>query len=310
MIIALGWPGQWAAQFTRDEGTGLRVKAGQELTHFKLLPGEEVRGPLVALLFWKGDWISGQNIWRRWMNVHNLPRPGGKLPPPQWARQWPPGHRDARIHRREPDRVHRSLPRGRIEYRLLVDGCRMVFVQRGWWNVGTWELDPKRFPHGFRPVTAHAHEKGIKIIVWFEPERVTPGTWIFDTHPEWLLGRSGENRLLNLGNPEALNWLINHVDKMIIEQGIDLYRQDFNFDPLPYWRENDAEDRQGITEIKHVTGYLAYWDELRRATRISSLIHVLRAAVEMILRPCEEPCRSGAVTTPMNRPACNNSLME
>ena len=35
-------------------------------------------------------------------------------------------------------------------------------------------------------------------------------------------------------------------------------------DPLSFWRDNDAEDRQGITEIRHVEGYLAYWDELRR----------------------------------------------
>jgi hypothetical protein len=38
----------------------------------------------------------------------------------------------------------------------------------------------------------------------------------------------------------------------------------FNFAPLALWRSHDAEDRQGITEIQHVTGYLAYWDELRR----------------------------------------------
>ena len=31
-----------------------------------------------------------------------------------------------------------------------------------------------------------------------------------------------------------------------------------------YEERDDTEDRQGITEIKHVTGYLAYWDELRR----------------------------------------------
>lgn len=35
-------------------------------------------------------------------------------------------------------------------------------------------------------------------------------------------------------------------------------------DPLAFWRAADAPDRQGITEIRHVTGYLAYWDELRR----------------------------------------------
>jgi alpha-galactosidase len=69
---------------------------------------------------------------------------------------------------------------------------------------------------------------------------------------------------LNLGNPEALDWLINHIDKLITENGIDLYRQDFNIDPLQYWRDNDAQDRQGITEIKYVTGYLAYLDELLR----------------------------------------------
>ncbi len=85
VIIGLGWPGDWAAQFTRDEGRELRVRAGQELTHFKLLPGEEVRGPLVALQFYDGDWISAQNVWRRWMMAHNLPRIDGKLPPFQLA---------------------------------------------------------------------------------------------------------------------------------------------------------------------------------------------------------------------------------
>ena len=40
IIAVVGWPGQWAASFTRDEANGLRVRAGQEQTHFKLLPGE------------------------------------------------------------------------------------------------------------------------------------------------------------------------------------------------------------------------------------------------------------------------------
>jgi alpha-galactosidase len=35
-------------------------------------------------------------------------------------------------------------------------------------------------------------------------------------------------------------------------------------EPLTYWRSADAPARQGITELRHVTGYLAYWDELRR----------------------------------------------
>jgi len=104
----------------------------------------------------------------------------------------------------------------------------------------------------------------MKTVLWHEPERVTPGTWLWDNHPEWLLGADPGTRLLNLGNPEALSWAVDHFDRLISEQGVDLYRQDFNMDPLNSWRGGESEDRQGINEIKHITGYLAFWDGLRR----------------------------------------------
>jgi alpha-galactosidase len=266
VIVALGWPGDWAAQFTRDDGTGLRVQAGQELTHFKLLPGEEVRTPLVALQFWEGDWISSQNVWRRWMVAHNLPRPGGKLLPPELAAE--PGIVTNIMQDADEGNTKAILGRY-LEERIPLDYWWMDAgwypFKDGWWNVGTWEPDPVRFPHGLRAVDDYAHSKGVKTIVWFEPERVTPGTWLYEKHPEWLLGREGEiNKLLYLGNPEVLQWVIQHIGDLIEQQGIDFYRQDHNFDPLLIWRGNDKEDRQGITENKHVTGYLAYWDALRR----------------------------------------------
>ncbi len=84
LIVVVGWPGQWSAEFVRDADRGLRLSAGQELTHFKLLPGEEVRMPLSVIQFWKGgDWIRAQCLWRRWMIAHNVPRTGGKPPSPQ-----------------------------------------------------------------------------------------------------------------------------------------------------------------------------------------------------------------------------------
>jgi alpha-galactosidase len=265
VIIALGWPGQWAAEFRRDEGRHLRVQAGQELTHFKLLPAEEVRSPMVALQFWQGDWIGAQNTWRRWMIAHNLPRPGGKLPPPQAAAS--SGRFTIEMQAaNEANQMHfidTYLENGfHFEY-WWMDAGWYVFKSH-WYATGTWEVDPERFPHGLRAVSDYAHQKNLKTIVWFEPERVAPGSWLYDKHPEWLLGTEGKDKLLYLGNPEAWHWLVEHVDNLINEQGIDLYRQDFNFDPLGIWRSSDTPDRQGITEIRHVTGYLAYWDELRR----------------------------------------------
>ena len=116
-----------------------------------------------------------------------------------------------------------------------------------WPQIGTWTPDPTRYPHGFRPISELAHAKGMGLIVWFEPERVTPGTFLYTNNPAWLLGRDGEQKLLNLGNADARQWLTDYVDAMLRREGIDLYRQDFNIDPLSYWRANDAPDRQGLS---------------------------------------------------------------
>ncbi|HOH31818.1 MAG TPA: hypothetical protein PLC40_19225, partial [Candidatus Hydrogenedentes bacterium] len=53
VILAIGWPGQWAMRFTRDGARALQTVAGQEVTHLRLKPGEEIRTRLMALLFWK-----------------------------------------------------------------------------------------------------------------------------------------------------------------------------------------------------------------------------------------------------------------
>lgn len=265
IIIGLGWPGQWAAHFLREKQRCVRVTAGQELTHFRLLPGETVRTPLVALQFWQGDWIGAQNGWRRWMITHNLPRPGGALPPPQLAGG--SGRQTIEMQdaneQNQKEYLARVLQTGlKIDYWWMDAGWYPF--KSGWWNTGTWDPDPIRFPRGFAPVSDAAHARGVKTIVWFEPERVTAGSWLWENHTKWLLGPGDKDRLLFLGNAEARQWLVEHVSQIIATQGIDTYRQDFNFPPLAIWRSHDAEDRQGITEIQHVTGYLAYWDELRR----------------------------------------------
>ncbi|MCL6520005.1 MAG: alpha-galactosidase [Armatimonadetes bacterium] len=265
VIMAIGWPGQWAADFIRESEKCLRARAGQELTHFKLHPGEEVRTPLIVLQFWQGDRLRAHNIWRRWMLEHNLPKPYGKQVQPQMAGCSSHQYGEMVYADSESQKffIDRYIEEGiQIDYWWMDAGWYVN--ETGWPNTGTWEVDTKRFPGGLRQISDHAHAKGVKTIVWFEPERVTPGTWIYEKHPEWLLGPDGNQKLLNLGNPEALRWLTEHVDKLIVEQGIDLYRNDFNIDPLPYWRGNDSEDRQGITEIKYVEGFLAFWDELRR----------------------------------------------
>jgi alpha-galactosidase len=106
----------------------------------------------------------------------------------------------------------------------------------------------------------------MQFLLWFEPERVgDPHSWLGTNHPEWLLPSTASTAgaILNEGNPAAFHWLTNHIESLIKSNGIDWYREDMNGGgPLPAWRNNDATNRQGITENFYVQGHLAYWDAL------------------------------------------------
>jgi len=284
VVLAVGWPGQWKADFHRDDHETLHITSGQENTHFKLHPGEEIRTPLVVLQFWRGDWVDAQNVWRRWMNECNLPRPGGKPVPPIFSGQ--AGYANSWMYEATEENqkalIDRFLEIGvKLDYWWMDTGW--FYVQgvpqnqwtaemqelnkqgRLWEKFNIWEVNKVRFPRGIKAVSDYAHSKGIKTILWFEPERVTPDSWPEHQHPEWCLKASTTPQmLLDLGNAAARKWVTDRVHEVLTQEDIDVYRSDFNMDPLDHWRQNDAVDRQGICENHWVTGYLEFWDELLR----------------------------------------------
>jgi len=154
--------------------------------------------------------------------------------------------------------------------RYLEEGIQIDY----WWMDFGWyyyqppdiryEADLKRFPNGLRAITDHGRSKGVKSMVWFEPENVNAHSKIYKEHPEWILDAGLGVMLVDLGNAQAWQWMVDMVDGQLVKEGIDLYRQDFNMEPLEIWRQADPPDRQGITENQYLTGYLSFWDELRR----------------------------------------------
>ena len=275
LIVVMGWPGQWNLTLERDGAGALAIRGGQENTHFKLHAGETARTPLVVVQWYEGDWVRGQNVWRRWMVAHNVPKVDGKPPKSQLVAC--SSHQFGEMINANEENQKQFIDRYLEEKFPLA----YWWMDAGWYEndgvwttTGTWEVDKKRFPNGLRAITDHGREKGVKAIVWFEPERVAPNSWLYRERPQWLLAPPknpgdqlyDENwRLLNLGNEEAREWLISHINGLIKSQGIDLYRQDFNMDPVLYWRNGEPADRQGIAENHYVSGYLAYWDALLAA---------------------------------------------
>ncbi len=276
-IVAVGWPGQWEAVFSRKEsGTRLGIAAGQQSLDTSLRPQETIRTPRMALLVYDGDFIDGQNLWRRWAIAHLLPRVGGRPVGPILAATTSHQTREMELATTQ---NQQAFIDGWIAHDIKPD---FWWMDAGWYDgngswvsTGTWSVDKKRFPGGLGEISDHAHEHGIGSLLWFEPERVCPDTELFRSKPEWLLApvnlppdllyqKDRGWRLLDLGIPEAREWITKRVSDLLASEKIDCYRQDFNMDPLYYWRSTDKPGRTGITENLHVQGYLRLWDDLKQ----------------------------------------------
>lgn len=271
--IAIGWPAQWAVRFT-GQTDGVHIQAGQEKTNLRLMPGETIRTPRMTVLTWTGERSKAVNLWRRWYLAHILPRPNGQPMKPLLACAATDEGEEftAATEENQVRFIEKFNHYGIYPDVWWIDAgwypCYDPNHERKWWFTGTWEPDPERFPRGMQPISDRAAQAGADLLVWFEPERVAPGTKIEAEHPEWLLrtkigeGWSLRDGLFNLGNPQCRQWLTDHVCKLIQDNGIKIYRQDHNFEPLEHWRGNEAEDRQGINENLHVQGYLKFWDDV------------------------------------------------
>lgn len=267
-IIAVGWSGQWQAQLECPEKLCLRITAGLEKTHFLLNPGEKVRSPRMLMLYWAGDTLESNAQFRQLIYKHYVALQNDKKPLPTlysntcftrgggWLNECDAENQISLIN----------------AYAPL--GLKAVITDAGWfeggWPAGAGNWTPRKdaYPEGMGPVAAAAKANDMIYGLWYEPERVVAGTWIHENHPEWCLSSTDESQgtyLLNFGLKEVQDYFFGIVKGFMELPGFRVYRQDFNMDPLPYWRYTDPPDRQGITEIKYMEGLYAYWERIAEA---------------------------------------------
>lgn len=276
VMVAIGWTGTWQSQITRTDNQRVQLKAGLKHLNAGLLPNERIRTASVCLLFWQGtDRMMGHNRFRRFMLAHHsrkidnqpawYPMFGGF----NWGDPAPCNEYTCMTTEYAIALVQRTRMFGLNPEAFWLDAgwyteAADYATGKNWYNtVGNWMPDTERFPNGFKPISDYIHKTPhASFMVWFEPERVYKGSLWEREHPEWMLAAGGDNRLFNLGNPEACQWMSKTIGDLLEENGIDHYRQDFNIAPESIWLANDTEGRKGITEVKYIMGLYDYWDYL------------------------------------------------
>lgn len=265
MILGIGWTGQWASTMSETDGnTNITVK--QEEFEAYLLPNEKVRSPLVSVSFYENDnALKGFNLFRSWIMNSVYPENVTKNYYTVMEVAGPASTRTS-------DEIIEIL-NGIDESVYQQTDC--FWMDAGWYSynegwydgVGNWTVDTSRYDNGISELSGYAAEKGLGHVLWYEPERVYPGTHfhtVGSEHEQWLI-EGDENIMWNLANEDAFNFYCEYLLNSLKENGVTVYRQDFNFAPLEYWQKADIEyygGRKGICENHYVTNLYRYLDYL------------------------------------------------
>jgi alpha-galactosidase len=275
LIVGLGWSGAWRAYFDHTGNGQSTILAGVENLDTILHPGESVRSTLNLVLYWQGEVLHGQNMFRRLVLEHFTPRVEGKpIEPPISGVVW--GGIPSKKHLEIIEEIkRREIPLDVYWFDAGWYGTGTIpsnTVFEGDWGImaGDWRPNPHWHNGTMKPVSDAAHAAGMQFLVWVEPCRAIQGRPITLEHPEYFLTgnaegtvHEGQTLLLDLGKPESLAWAIEVVGNLIKDYDIDWYEEDFNIEPNPYLEVAAEPNRWGLNEMRFIEGHFAFWDALR-----------------------------------------------
>ncbi len=265
-IAAIGWTGDWKAEFTKKDN-GIRIKTGLKETEFYLKSGEKIRTSSILIMKYNNG-EDKHNKFRKLIKNHFS------------HKSCTYAERDALMACELWGGLTSEEMKKRInEFKKYDIKFEDVWLDAGWYgncikcdeafsgdwgeHTGEWEVNKRVHPQELKDVSDCAKEAGMQLMLWFEPERVIEGTPITKTHPEWFMELPGrKDKILNYGNDEATKYVCQLLERYVKNLGLSCYRQDFNTKLTEYFQMNDEENRHGITEIKHITGMYNVWDYL------------------------------------------------
>jgi alpha-galactosidase len=124
-------------------------------------------------------------------------------------------------------------------------GVERVVLDDGWFHgrraadagLGDWVVDRSVWPDGLTPLVDQVRSHGMQFGLWFEPEMINLDSDLARAHPEWVLGPSeglgatARNQyVLDLTRPEAYRLVLERINAIVDEYGVDYIKWDHNRD--------------------------------------------------------------------------------
>ncbi len=148
-------------------------------------------------------------------------------------------------------------------------GCDMLVMDDGWFGqrhsdwraLGDWYPNNEKFPDGLKAFIDKVKEHGIKFGIWIEPEMVNDDSDLYRAHPDWCIHCRGRERMpsrqqlvLDMGNPEVVQYLKDIFSKTFEGCDIDYFKWDMNRNISQAGSAILPPERQGEVYYRYMLG--------------------------------------------------------
>ena len=133
-----------------------------------------------------------------------------------------------------------------LAHRMIVEaaqlGLEMLHLDAGWFrDVGDWQADPAKFPHGIASVADFAHRQGLKFGLWVDWTQAgtstAPGAlnvddpatrdWLIADPPAgWKHREPFKGITIDLGVPAAKVWAARELERIVSHYRLDMLEHD------------------------------------------------------------------------------------
>lgn len=272
LVCGIGWTGQWKLDVTR-KGDEVRLCAGFQDCDFCLEGHEKVRSVRILIYLSKGGEDKLRHQFVRLHRKYYSPVPSFNedtyFPVSSQCFDryyWGNTPKDDEAIYFETEDAQINIIDNAVEYRHIntfwIDACWFDGAFRT--GVGNYRY-AKGFPDKLKNIVEKAHGNGMRFVLWFEPVRAMEGTDVYNrfvNDNKKLIKMDKGGALVNLGDPDVWKYQFEHISKIIEENGVDIYRQDFNTDTYKWLKSIETEDRIGMAQIRFTEGIYKLWDAL------------------------------------------------
>ncbi len=139
-------------------------------------------------------------------------------------------------------------------------------------GLGDWYVNTKKLQGGLKPIIDRCKSNGLKFGLWFEPEMISEDSDLYRAHPDWVVGKIGNepsrsrNQLvLDMTRTEVVDYVFEAVSNILSENDISYVKWDMNRSVTDAYSTGRAAKNQGEFYHRYTLGVYELADRLTNA---------------------------------------------